>query len=309
MMLGMMSTESVDPSRGALYVTVVRRTLAMGLLACSAINAGCGAERPPVPQNRTVIMIDTSSTYRKRVGEAAAKAAALLQEIGKTKLQRWEKATDQISIITIDAMPDVLWEGTLKDLQAFDRQALTRRLAARTDYAGCTDVGAAFTQAVARLSGDPRSVHKYLLIFSDLIDEPPTTNSRTCRPPQRPSLPPAAMPWDSLRDVSTLAFWLPANQKLAWRRAIAEAGLDESFHLYAESDSQNVDIPVPARPKMVVSEADKAATRESIAGTASSVLTVLGAVALAALGLAILVGIGLALALRGRRRRRRSLAR
>ena len=140
--------------------------------------------------NRVVIMIDGSGSYKSRQGEALTRSIKLLDAMAQAKLHRWEPVSDQIIIISLDAVPEVLWRGTLRELKTLDRTAWTARFQARRDYASCTDVGTAFKLATQHLKGDSRSVAKYLFAFTDLIHEPPTTSIRLCRKPLSPSIPP-----------------------------------------------------------------------------------------------------------------------
>jgi hypothetical protein len=132
-----------------------------------------------------------------------------------------------------------------------NRNAWTERFKARTDFTGCTDVSAAFRVAAEHLEGDPRYIGKYLFVFSDLVDEPPAALSvRNCRPPKRPSPPPQDFPWEALRDVSVSALWVPADQILAWQRAVTVAGLGATFKLYSASESEAVEVAPPPRREL-----------------------------------------------------------
>src|SRR5437870_1483840 len=108
------------------------------------IAAGCATEPRPTAQNRTVILIDTSLTFTRRFSESVSKTKSLLEQMSKAKLHRWEKGNDHIAIVSVDAIPEALWEGSLAELRAVDTDSLVSKLTARTDYARCTDVGAAF---------------------------------------------------------------------------------------------------------------------------------------------------------------------
>lgn len=218
------------------------------------------AERVPEPSNRIVIVIDGSGSYKSRQGEAVNRAVTLLDEIARTKLQRWESETDVITIISLDAMPDILWQGNLQELKATDTKEWTKRFLARSDYSACTDVGAAFNLAVPHLAGDPRYVSKFLLVFSDLVDEPPTKSVRKCRTAN--PAPPSNFPWESLKDVSVSVFWAPPDQKLLWRQAAEQHGVSSTFALYTTSESSNVAIAPPPRPVVKVTEADRRQDRE-----------------------------------------------
>lgn len=243
------------------------------LLAAMLVGCATG-DRPPEPENRVVILIDGSISYADRQQEAIDRTQALLATMSEAEVRRWESDRDRIAIISVDALPDVLWEGTLRDLQAMDPDAWARRFAARSDYAGCTDVAAAFRLA-ARHLGDEAHVQKYLFAFSDLVHEPPTSSLRSCASPV--ALPDdAAFPWAELADVSVSAFWLPPDQKLAWQRAAADRGL-QTVALYTTSESAAVDVAPPPRPVAErMTDEERQARRDQLAETGSSLLVGLG---------------------------------
>src|ERR1044071_753072 len=117
-------------------------------------------------------MLDGSSSYKARRVEAINRALTLLDSIAQTKVHRWEQSTDKIAIITIDAVPEVIWQGSIRDLKALKQSDWTERFKARTDYENCTDVEAVFQLAAKNLRGDPKYVSKYLLPYTALIHEP-----------------------------------------------------------------------------------------------------------------------------------------
>jgi hypothetical protein len=258
------------------------------------------AQSPAEPHNRVVIIIDGSGSYKARQTEAVERAVTLLEGMAQTKLHRWEPTTDSISLISLDAIPEVLWQGTLQDLKKLDRTAWTGRFRARTDYAKCTDVSAAFRLAAQHLEGDPRSVSKYLFVFSDLIHEPPMTSIAACQRPKRPSLPPDDFPWGALQEVSVAVFWVPPDQKLAWRRAAEEHGLTTNFALYSTSESTEVTIAPPPRPTLTVTDAERQTERDRYLGYGKTLAKGTGAI----LGLIVLLS--LVVILVGRLRQRRA---
>lgn len=224
--------------------------------------AGCSSgEKRPDPINEVVIILDGSVTYKTRRTEAIAKISALLDSLAQAKVSRWEPSKDQIKIITVDAVPEVIWQGSIRDLKAMKQSEWAERFKARTDYEQCTDVEAAFKLAASNLQGDPQYVNKYLFAFTDLIHEPPTTSIRACRLPTKPSLPAEDFPWGELQDVSVSIFWVPPDQKLAWQRAVAEHRLGSSFALYTTSESSQVKITPPPKPTRKVTDEERAAER------------------------------------------------
>jgi hypothetical protein len=229
-----------------------RRTffaLALQPLLCAGVSSA--AEKRPEPFNRIVAIVDGSGSFKSRVADAVARLVALLDQMARTKVHRWDSGVDHVTIVALDALPAVIWQGTVRDLKEMNRNAWTERFKARTDFTGCTDVSAAFRVAAEHLDGDPRYIGKYLFVFSDLVDEPPAALSvRNCRPPKRPSPPPQDFPWEALRDVSVSALWVPADQILAWQRAVTAAGLGATFKLYSASESEAVEVASPPRREL-----------------------------------------------------------
>ena len=227
-----------------ILITIITLTICAGILYADRIK----------PYNKVVIIIDSSGSFKSRQVEAIRKTTELLKAISQTRVHRWEKAIDRITLISLDAIPEVLWSGSVKELKQKDPSFWTARFRGRRDYVLCTDVGAAFRLAVRNLDGDPRYVHKYMFVFSDLVDEAPSGS--IYKPGRRNGSPPSGFPWDSLRDVSVSVFWLPANQKLVWRRAVEQHGL-ESFALYTASESSSVSIQPPPRPSTELTESER----------------------------------------------------
>jgi hypothetical protein len=254
---------------------------------------GClGNQRRPEPSNRLVILIDASISFRDRQAEAVRRVTALLDSMAQVRLHRWETASDSIAIVSLDAIPEVLWQGTLRQLNAVDRTEWAARFRARSDYAGCTDVAAAFRLAAQHLgaeTGDAGLVNRYIAAFTDLIDEPPMASIRSCQPAGRPSAPPKSFPWKELGEVSTVVFWVPPEQKLVWRREVDQRGLGERFTLYTTAESDAVQLMPPPRPTTTLTEEERVQDRARLGAAARSLLRIGAGIALAValLGLAV----------------------
>lgn len=247
---------------------MITKKLFTAAMVFLALSADLSAETDPEPANQVAIVIDGSGSYKSRQEEAVIRAVGMLTKMSETRLQRWETGTDRIFIIALDALPEIIWEGSLKELKTIPADEWTERFKARKDLSLCTDVTAAFSLAASRLDGDPRFVSKYLFVFSDLIDEPPTTSVRQCERPM--PAPTEAFPWESLTDVSVAVFWVPPNQKLIWRRAIEKKGLQENFALYSASESGAVKIAPPPRPTVETTEEDQKEIRAEVSGAISN---------------------------------------
>lgn len=204
-------------------------------------------------RNEIVILVDSTDSFRSRQAEAIERTIGLLEGIASRELRRWEDNNDTVVIITLDAMPELVWSGSIRDLKAAASTSWAERFRARADYAKCTDVGAAFNLATRYLEGDPREVSRYLFAFSDLIDEPPTTSIRKCQPARSPSPPPEKFPWEKLQRVAVNIFWVPVDQKLVWSRAAEEHGLNSSFALFTSSESAVIPV-LPPKPAQIAPE-------------------------------------------------------
>lgn len=278
------------------------KQLSFALILTVAVSAsGCSSSEARRDSfNEVVVLLDSSATYKKRREEAVAKASALLDTISQTKVRRWEKAEDKITIITVDAVPEVIWQGNVADLKKMKQSDWAERFKARSDYEKCTDVEAAFKLAASHLQGDPQYAYKYVFAFSDLINEPPAASIGTCLPPKKPSVPSEEFPWGDLQDVSVSVFWVPPDQKLAWQRAATDHGLGTSFSLYTTSESGQVKISPPPKAAPKNTETEREADRESYTQTFYTAIRWLGIALLGAIILIVAILVAARL-FRGRR--------
>ena len=222
-------------------------------------------------ENSVAVIIDASGSFKGRFEEALKRATELLEGMGQTELHRWESGTDQISLISLDALPEVLWKGSLVELKALDATYWEERFSSRADFSGCTDVTRAFQLAVDGFK-DEKHLNKYVFAFSDCIDEPPIDSLRSCAAPTYPSPPPSEFPWSELSGCSVSVFWIPAEQKFSWHKAIVERNLENSFSLFSPSEMTVIAISPPPRSKIVYSEEEKQAVREMTVKTGIKII-------------------------------------
>jgi hypothetical protein len=281
--------------------------VAAAIAAGMILAPGMASAAAPQPVNKIVVMVDASGSYRARQTEAVTRAVDLLARVAETKLRRWDAGADQIAVVSLDALPEVLWQGTLRDLKAVGAEQWKARFQGRTDYAHCTDVSAGLRVALRFLDGDPRYTTRYLFTFSDLLHEPPTQSLRACR---KPVALPGDVPWEELKDVQIHALWVPPDQKLVWTRAAQEHGHGQ-FQLYTPSESDQVTITPPPR-----AELDPATRAERQQKTQDQVMRGLGTAGRywinGMIGIGGLFGLLLVIALvvsRFRRRRRQPVRR
>ena len=231
--------------------------------------SGCtGASSEPKPANHIALLIDGSKTFDHRRSEAVDRAQELIGKIAEKPGRRYQGTHDSVAVIAIDAMPSVLWRGSLMELRSADQEDWIRRFAARTDYSYCTDVDRAFRLAIDELGPSSPQIQKYIFVFSDLQHEPPTTTMRRCEKPIIGAA--GTFPWDGIEDVSVTAFWTPPNQKLAWQRQVDGRGLSKSFHVYVDSESAEVSPAPPPAAKRVISEQERRQTQEGVASVIRS---------------------------------------
>lgn len=223
----------------------------------------CGVRHADPPSNATAVMLDLSGTFKNRAGAALEQTEKLLDGMADTKLRRWEKDRDSISIVALDAQPAVLWSGTLRALAELkDSGTLAALIAGRADYAQCTDIAAGFSVAAAALA-DGSATNKYLFVFSDLVSEPPQTSLARCAPGRHPSPPPDDFDWSSLAEVSTDVFWVPPAQAFPWKQAITAQGLS-NIRIHTPSESERAVLNPPPRPKRQIGPIETQAARSQI---------------------------------------------
>ena len=272
--------------------TLVRFALIRALMLLPILSmVGCEADKPaPKPGNYVIVMIDRSLSFRSRQRDAIDRTVKYLDQIANRKIGRWEGKRDKVTVISLDAIPAVLWEGNLQDLKNLSAADWEKRFVARNDYQECTDITGAFSLAADRFaSADAEATSKYLLAFTDLIHEPHMKSASVCaRPHPQPS---DDFPWASLEDVSVNIFWLPVNQKLIWQRIVKQKGLANHFALYSDSESGAVNIAPPPPAKRTMTQGERA----ELAGHYRSIVQNVGLMLLGLAGLLVLGILGMML--------------
>jgi len=296
--LASIMTKGTDSMRADSRTNLI--TSAAMLLAATL--TGCAPETNQIaPANRIAVLIDGSGTYKHRRSEAVERAAKLIDAIAQARRRRFEGLQDTVAVITIDAMPSVLWRGTLEELRAADRTSWVRRFEARSDYAACTDIDTAFRLAAEELGSSSRQIQKYAFVFSDLQHEPPANEMNRCQPPRKG--PGDAFPWERFEDVAVSVLWAPRNQKLLWQRQIDEHGMSENFRIYTDSESAEVAIVPPAAAKRIVTEQERKQTQTRLGEF------FWGAMKLAVLLACLVIGLPILVEIFRRRRRQMVTAR
>jgi len=215
----------------------------------------------PESSLKVVVLVDGSGSFKSRQAEALERAGTLLDALAARNSRRTEAKNEEISIVAMDSMPEVLWQGTRKALKE-NAAAWQAKFHSRGQLADCTDVTGAFRLAARLLEGDPRFTAKYIVAFTDMIHEPPTASLSACA---KARLEPGAdFPWRELQGVSVTLLWAPGSQKLTWTRAAEANGLGGSFKVYTEKESAIADLPDPKLPEVRMTDIERQASQANL---------------------------------------------
>jgi hypothetical protein len=204
---------------------------------------------------RVVVLLDTSGSFTKQAPAAGEKLVQLFEDWSKQRVARGSRSRDELELIALDASPDVVYRATLGDIKKSGPAEWRALIAARNGYAGCTDVEAGFFRAAEIFCSQPATAANYLVVASDLIDEPidPKFLTRSgsgqmrCLPAR--FAPPAGMPWQDLVRMGVKGFitWLPTNQTIIWKKALAGNGLGDAIRVLDSFESGVQSLPPPRR--------------------------------------------------------------
>lgn len=230
-----------------------RVTIAIMILIMSFMADATAAAVKPRPFNRVGVVIDSSGTFKGYQFDAIEKVKRLLTKMAEQTEKRYQ-APDEVYLISLDALPAVIWFGKRPQLEELTPERLSELFARRRAYSHCTDVAKAFNLVANKLNREPMPAAKYLFVFSDLIDEPPASSTK-CEPPSKPSLPPVDINWDSLTDASISVFWAPDDQIQAWEGALSDQGINIKF--YNEAEARNIELPPPPKARFKMTEEER----------------------------------------------------
>jgi len=256
------------------------------LLSFTAVWGSNGNE---VLRNKIVVVVDCSGSFKSQHQNAVQQTLRLLDSLAQTKMKRWEGESDEVNLISLDALPQIVWKGSVKALKTANLQDIVKLFSARKEFSSCTNVMAAFELAFQNLEGDPRYVSKYLFVFSDLIHEPPTKTVTTCASPVK--VQGDDFPWNLLEDISTTIFWIPANQQLVWEKAVANHGLKGRVTMYSTGFSDKITIAPPPKAQEKVSEKEQESQTRELVGTLQGIGKWTGSIFLGFLGVMGLMGL------------------
>lgn len=249
-----------------------------------------------VAENRVAVVIDASGSFKSKLQDAIASAASLLEKMGTVSIKRWEPAKDRIILISMDALPEVIWSGSLQELRTLDQKYWKSAFELREEYGQCTDVIKGFRLAISELNRDAGAkINKYMFIYSDLVHEPPTDSIGECAPIDAANPVPSDMPWEAIADISIVTLWIPIENKFSWAKAVEEHGLTETFHLFAR-ESEVKEILPPPRPDNRPTKEEEQEAKEKVfkgASFAGQALLIIGMLILMFIIITLLFVLGL----------------
>jgi hypothetical protein len=209
-------------------------------LAASGDGAAVAAERRPTyvaPYNAVVIVLDTSISFQipsrapglegKVLSAEALKLVQRYVQEGAEQRRRRSDGQDIYHIVAADAASQEIWSGTREQLSELTPDTVARKLVVRRQFANCTDIEAALNEAGRLLRRHPDATEKFLLVFSDMLAEPPRKTWTDCAPPSGD--PPAGIDWDAFRDARIGLYFVSKKFEyrpdLKWRREMERRGL------------------------------------------------------------------------------------
>jgi hypothetical protein len=282
-------------------------------VAISVDAARVGGPQRFRPYNVVVVVLDTSMSFQQPSREPGVVGKVLFAEAlgavqrylgeASTRRERRREGEDLYFIVAADAASQLIWSGSRQALTGLTPEVLRDKLAVRKQFALCTDVGAALNAAAAIVSEHARASERVVLIFSDLITEPPVGSYSRCAKPT--GAPPADIRWDLLSEAS-LGFYFVSKEfaygrpDQQWMDELSRRGIAARFLDSAQTLTAGIDITPPPPARRRTTEKERA-EGEALGGLLPALarLAITGFAGL----LAIAVGVILLTWLRGRRRR------
>ncbi len=269
------TTPGAARSRTAWYPAgALGLALLLGLTA-----AGCAPGRlqgRPAPYNAVVVVLDTSDSFRRPwrqpgldgkipVQEALGVVQRLFQEAAAER-QRRTAGKDQYFLVAADGASQLIWSGTREQLSRLTPEALATALDVRRAYAACTDLEAALNEAAVIVHAHP-DAERWVLVFSDLLHEPPRGSYAACVAPS--GEPPAGIRWDELAGAR-LGFYFvskafPYRPDRHWRAELERRGLRAIFLDAPQTLTAGVAVTPPPPARYRVTEGDVRAAQEQLA--------------------------------------------
>ncbi len=211
-------------------------------LACTA-----NADDKITPANQIVLIVDASGSMQN-FPDVIRRAVSLIEAIQQRKFKRWESNRDIVTVISLDAAPESIWRGYAEDLKAVSAEFWSGQFTARRkNFGACTDIGVALQQAVKLFADRPGfSFSRYIFAWTDGVSEP-TLSARggRFRCARKSDEPPENVPWAALKNVGVSVYDVNPTVKWAWRKALTQHGLEQSFSLFTPEESESMPVEAP----------------------------------------------------------------
>jgi hypothetical protein len=236
-----------------------------------------GRKRWVAPYNQVVVLLDASGSFWRPARDVGlpgvvpgVEALRMLQDFAaRTGAERGRRTDgiDAYSIVAVDAHPDIVWSGTRQDLAALQPDVLERILRTRAAYRQCTDVAGAFAEAIRNFQTD--AARRYLIVFSDLIHEPPAQSFTDCAPAQGS---PPDINWDALSGTAVGLYFVSSDFRYQadrrWRDALERHGFavgDAGVLSLPQALSRGVHLAPPSRAVHTYTAAEREEGRARLA--------------------------------------------
>lgn len=237
------------------------------------------------PYNLVAVVMDFTVSFRLPSKVPGLKGRVFAQEALQLVQQflrdaakqprRRNEGRDVYAIVALDAASQTIWTGTRDQLSELTADNLKQRLAARDAFKWCTDVEAAFNEVVALFHKYSSASEKYLLVFSDLINEPPQRAWNKCASPS--GEPPKGIDWSALK-TGRLGFYFaakdfPHRPDVKWRLELDRRGLQAEFLDTAQALSAGVTLSPPSPAIYKPTQEEMAVARARVEGLSNTVIS------------------------------------
>ena len=236
------------------------------------------------PYNLVVVVMDFTVSFRlpsKAPGfkgrvfalEALQLVQQFLRDAAKQPHRRNE-GRDVYAIVALDAASQTIWTGTRDQLSELSADNLKEKLAARDAFKWCTDIEAAFNEVVGLFHKYSNASEKYLLVFSDLINEPPQRAWNKCG--RSSGEPPKGIDWSALK-TARLGFYFaakdfPHRPDVKWRSELERRGLQAEFLDTAQALSAGPALSPPPPAIYKPTQEEMAVARAQVEGLSNTVV-------------------------------------
>lgn len=190
-------------------------------------------------QVHLIVALDFSDTAKARASADVDVVRSMLKRlVAKRPRDGRHRPTARvvISIVSIDALTEVVWSGTELSAGERDDGWWNAVVAERQSYGRCTSLANMWTKVSELVRRAGRCDRVELLIFSDLIaEEGKGGSAKTCAPPQVG--PSSNVPWNDLARIDVMrVYGVPSSVKAAWGPALRQHRLEDVTKMYPGGD-------------------------------------------------------------------------